>query len=127
MAVAIPSCDGGFLFRQQQNEIDPRKEFIMKKYLIAAVGSLALVLAGISYAAEQEAPKGDTKPAQETKKDSSKTKSASKDSKDAKKSSTKKCPDGQVYSKQDKKCVAKSAGAGTGTASTATAPAAPKY
>jgi predicted lipid-binding transport protein (Tim44 family) len=95
----------------------------MKKYLIAAVGSLALVLAGISYAAEQEAPKGDAKPQQETKKDAGKTKSASTDSK---KSATKKCAEGQVYSKQDKKCVAKSAGAGTGTAK-ATAPAAPKY
>lgn len=94
----------------------------MKKYLIAAVGSLALVFAGIGYAAEQTAPKSDTTPAQETKKDAPKPKTASKDTK---KTTTKKCPEGQVYSKQDKKCVAKSAG--TGTANTAKAPAAPKY
>lgn len=96
----------------------------MKKYLITAVSALALVCAGVTYAAEQTAPKSDTKPQQETKKDAPKQKSASQDTK---KSSTKKCPDGQVYSKQDKKCVAKSAGAGTGTANTATAPTAPKY
>ena len=70
----------------------------MKKLLIATVSSLAFLLAGATLAAQHEAPKGDTKPAAEQKKDT-------------KKASKKKCPEGQMYSKQDKKCVAKTAGA----------------
>ena len=80
----------------------------MKKLLIASVSSLALLMAGVSYAAQHTAPKDDSKPQQEMKKDT-------------KKASKKKCPEGQVYSKQDKKCVAKTANAGA--TKPATAPA----
>jgi hypothetical protein len=71
----------------------------MKKFLIATVSSLALLMAGVSYAAQDTAPKDNGKPPQEMKKDT-------------KKASKKKCPEGQVYSKQDKKCVAKTASTG---------------
>ena len=86
----------------------------MKKYLIISFSSLALLLAGVSYATQHT---GDTKPPQEMKKDSTKKEGGAKTSK-------KKCPEGQVYNKKDKKCVAKTAG--TGMEKTATAPAAKK-
>ncbi len=44
----------------------------MKKFLIATVSSLALLMAGISYAAQHTAPKDDGKPQQEMKKDAKK-------------------------------------------------------
>jgi hypothetical protein len=78
----------------------------MKKFLIATIGSLALLIAGVSYAAQHTAPKDDGKPQTEQKKDT-------------KKPAKKKCPEGQVYNKQDKKCVAKTASTG------ASKPAAP--
>ncbi|MFL6714099.1 MAG: hypothetical protein ACJ8LN_14425 [Sulfurifustis sp.] len=73
----------------------------MKNLLIATMSAFALSLAVASYAAD-EAPKGDSKPAPEMKQDSGKkeTKKAAKKSK---------CPEGQIYNKKDKKCVAKAA------------------
>lgn len=89
----------------------------MKKSLIAVVSSIALLMAGVSFAAE--APKGDAaKPQQEMKKDTAKPKEAKKETK-------KKCAEGQVYSKQDKKCVAKAASAAPAKPAPAAAPAAP--
>jgi uncharacterized low-complexity protein len=81
----------------------------MKKLLIASVSSLALLMAGASYAAQHTAPKDDGKPQQTEMK------------KDTKKASKKKCPEGQMYSKKDKKCVPKAADAGA--TKPATAPA----
>jgi hypothetical protein len=70
----------------------------MKKLLIAVIGAFALSLAGATYA-QTEAPKGDSKPAQEMPKEQAKPK--------AKKAGKKKCAAGEVYSKKDKKCVPK--------------------
>lgn len=70
----------------------------MKNLLIATMSAFALSLAVAAYAAD-EAPKADSKPAPEMKQDSGKAKKASK----------KKCGEGQVYSKKEKKCVAKAA------------------
>lgn len=72
----------------------------MKSLLIATMSAFALSLAVATYAAD-EAPKADGKPAPEMKQDSGK-----KEMKKAKKS---KCPEGQVYNKKEKKCVAKAA------------------
>lgn len=72
----------------------------MKNILIATLSALALTVAAASYAAD-EAPKTDTKPAPEMKQDSGK--------KATKKASKKKCGEGEVYSKKEKKCVPKAA------------------
>jgi hypothetical protein len=73
----------------------------MKQTLVSALTAFAFLLAGATYAAQDEAPKGGATPAQET--------TPSTKPKEAKKPAKKKCPEGQVYNKQDKKCVAKAA------------------
>ena len=81
----------------------------MKKFLIASTSALALLLAGVSYAAQHNKPAGDASATQSQ--DSMKQDSMKKDSATTtkKSASKKKCPEGQMYSKQEKKCVAKKA------------------
>lgn len=78
----------------------------MNKLLIATATSLALFLAGATYAAQHEAPKGDAKPAEETMKQDTMKKDEAKP-KAKKTASKKKCAKGEIYSKKEKKCVPK--------------------
>ena len=82
----------------------------MKQNIAAAIFGFAFLLAGTSFAAQSDMPKGDNAaaPAQ------------------AQKAKRKACPKGQVYNKKDKKCMAKVAKSATPAKPAApAAPAAP--
>ena len=82
----------------------------MKQSIAAAVFGFAFLLAGTSFAAQNDMPKGDNAaaPAQ------------------AQKAKRKACPKGQVYNKKEKKCMAKVAkGATPAKPAAPAAPAAP--
>ena len=83
----------------------------MKQTIAAVVFGFSFLLAGASFAAQNDAPKGDTNAAAPAQTQKAKRKA---------------CPKGQVYNKKEKKCMAKVAkGATPATPATPAAPAAP--